>query len=82
VRPGQQRCSRYGPDEVVGVGVGERDDPGGAVSQCTGGGPPGSEQHERAEDLFVQHADRDLGAAGDHRLDNDGGQLFAEILLE
>ena len=76
----QQRRGGCRADEVVGVGVGERGEPGGAAGQRVGGRAAEAEQHQRAEDLLLKHADLDLDAAGDHRLDNDGGEPAAEGL--
>ena len=80
--PEQPRGGGCRPDQVIGVGVGERGEPGGPVSQRIAVGAAEPEQHQRAGHLLVQHADPHLDAAGDHRLDNDAGQPAAEGLRQ
>ena len=41
-------------DQVVGVGFGQRSEPGGAVRQDVGSGSGQPEQHQRAEHLLLK----------------------------
>ena len=71
-----------GVDQVVGVGVGQRREPGGVVTEHLGGDPAEPEHHQWPEHRLLHHPDDDLGAAGDHGLDENPGQLVAEPAVQ
>ena len=60
-------------DQVVGVGIGERGQPGDVVAEHLGGDPAEPEHYYRAEYRFLHDADDGLDAAGDHGLDQHPG---------
>ena len=71
--PEQGRRGANGVDQVVGVGIGERGQPGRVVTEHVGSDPAQAEYHHRAEHRFLDHADDCLDAAGDHGLHQHSG---------
>ena len=76
----QRRRGSDEPDHRVGVGVGQRCQPGRVVGEDLSGDPTEPEHHQRAEQVVVGHADDHLGAVADHWLHQDRVQLVAEAL--
>ena len=58
-------------DQLVGVGVGQRGQPGRVIAEHLGGRPAEPEHHERPEHWLLDHADQHFDAAGEHRLHQD-----------
>jgi len=80
--PEQGRRGTDGVDQVVGVGAGERGQPGHVITEHVGGDPAEPEHHYRAEYGFLDHADDGLDAAGDHGLDEHSGHPSGEPGLQ
>ena len=76
----QQRRGADRADELVRVGVGQRREPGRVVGEDLGGHAAEPEHHQRAEHVIVGYPDDHLGAARDHRLDQDLALPLAEPL--
>ena len=58
-------------DELLGVGVGQRRDAELGLADQLREDASGPERHERAEDRVLDDAGEELGAAREHRLDQD-----------
>jgi hypothetical protein len=50
-------------DQLVGIGVGQRGQPGRVIAENLGGPPAEPEHHERPEHWLLDHADQHFDAA-------------------
>jgi hypothetical protein len=76
--PEQQRGGVHVTDHAIGVGVGERREPGNVISEHLGGHAAQNEHHQRAEYRFLHHPDQYLDAAAEHRLHEHPVELVPE----
>jgi hypothetical protein len=65
-------------DELVGVKVGERSQPGGGVAEDAGGDTAEAEDDGGTEDGFPDDAAQHLDAVGRHGLDQNGVEPVGE----